>query len=121
MWQLGTFVTCAYLCVLPSTVVRGNAAQELELFKNGVEISGITSHWVINNKQYEIYTYQKEGKTEPSFDDGTIQNLHNCINCEFAEWTRNELLKLNLNLCRYSKNQISTMYIRTFFSNIFLI
>lgn len=111
-----------FLCFLTSRIVE-TFPDTFEEFRDNAKKYGITSEVVgqnksivyINNKSYEIHIYdpvddkstRKRDETDPTskivekplvtkrvFYDNTLHKLYISINCEFVEWTRDELLKM---------------------------
>lgn len=78
-------------------------SHELAKLKSIAKENGVKSEWVgankikvlIQNKKYEIYSYEPvENLTQHYTDDATFYNLYVAINCQFAEWTRDQIFKL---------------------------
>lgn len=100
MWQLKTFVRM-YLCLLALMVTAVLPDERLELRNQAIN-AGITSKWsgknkiivYIKNKEYEIYTIQPEASTDRSFDENILVKLFTCINCQLADWIKNEVFEL---------------------------
>lgn len=90
-----------YWCLLTLMLIEAHS-YVLSNFKNKAIQKGFTSQWIdettsmvfIKNKEYEIYLYQPEDDDVRTFDENNLVKLYICINCEFADWTRNELFKL---------------------------
>lgn len=111
-----------FLCFLTLRIAE-TFPDTFEVFRDNAKKYGITSKVVgqnesivyIKNKPYEIHIYdpvddkstQKRDETDPTskivekplvtkrdFYDNTLHKLFISINCEFAEWTRDKLLKM---------------------------
>lgn len=120
MWQTKRFLFL-FFCLWTLTPIKCHSNQ-LKVFKHLAIKNEITSEWTgttskvyIGQKEYEIYTYQHESQNDRLFSDTTLSNLYTCINCEFAEWTRDKLFDLI--------EHLPLLYQSNFFyrhSNIFL-
>lgn len=74
--------------------------------KNLAKTNGIKSHRLsltttavyINNKVYEIFIYDPVERPAQNFYDNTLAAFHGCVDCKFAAWTRDELIKFVRNV-----------------------
>lgn len=52
------------------------------------------SYVYIDNNECEIFVYDTQNSTEKKYQTNTMFKFHTCVNCEFATWTRKEMIKL---------------------------
>lgn len=99
-------ILSAYFTLLPKGRVLSINLDELELLATDNQIESLcvgknVSYVYINRVKYEIHTYDYDCDdhgfqlpSNPEFHTNTLSKLYTCINCEFADWTRKELLKV---------------------------
>lgn len=89
------------MCITLLTVIQLVLSSSLSNLKHLVDSYGIISnmisqnisHVIINNKSYEIYQFDYVNSFY-SRQYVTLSKFYTSDNCEFAEWTQNELVKL---------------------------